>query len=142
LGVSTRPRRDRTIRDRPLYEQKEPFLVSALTLVVMVVAAYLIAIFAFAFMSKLASLVGGTWFDDAGIRGTIVFLHYLVITIGLTVPLFNRELDPGTRRFMLMLLTFITGYGACKFAGIVDPNIPFNYVYQHVMLPLQHSMGH
>ncbi len=128
--------------DRPLYEVRQPFLVSLLTLIAMMVAAYLIAIFAWAFMNKLSMQVGGTWFDDAGIRGTIVFVQLLVVVIGLVVPLFNRELDRQNRQFILMLLVFIVGYDACKFAGLADPNIPFNYFMLHVIQPLRHSIGH
>ncbi len=129
-------------RSRPLYEQRQPFLVTVLTLAVMAVAAYLAAIFAYAFMNKVASAVGGSFFDDPAIRGAIVFIQLMAVVIGLIVPLFNRELDQGSRQFLLMLLLFIVGYDACKFAGLVDPNIPFNYFLQHVIVPLQRSIGH
>jgi len=108
----------------------------------MAAAAYLVAIFAYAFMSRVSGMVGGGFFDDAGVRGSIIFIQLMAVVIGLVVPLFNRELEQQNRQFILMLLLFIVGYDACKFAGLVDPNIPFNYFVQHVIAPLQHSIGH
>jgi uncharacterized membrane protein YbjE (DUF340 family) len=136
------PKLKRRPRPQPLYEQRESWVFSVLTFLVSVVVAYLGAIFAYAAMNRIASIPTGEWLSDPTIHASFMFIQLAIVTVGLLVPLFNKEIDRQTRQFVLMLMVFLICYTALKASGIVDPNIPFNYFLEHVIAPLQRSIGH
>ena len=108
----------------------------------MIVIAYVAALFLYLIMAQVAAIPTGAMVEGTTLRESILFIQLTILTVLLIVPLFNKELDPQTRRFALLMVLFLVGYTMLKVSGLADPNIPFNMFWAHVILPLQRSIGH
>jgi FtsH-binding integral membrane protein len=126
---------------RPLYEARESFLFTLISLIASLVVAYLFAIFAYVFMNHIAS-IPATFVGEPALQGAFLFIMMAVVTILLIVPQFNSEIEAGTRRFLFIVLVFMIGYTTLKASGMYDPDWPFYYFIAHVITPLQKSINH
>jgi uncharacterized membrane protein len=127
-----------TPRPRPksLFESNQSPLVSLLTSLVTLVISYFVSVSLYLVVVKISDIPQGDVWND-GFKVAFQFVFIMIIVLGLLVPAFQKEFDPGLRTFSIFSAAMLVAYTVFRVAGL-DPDQPLRYLATHVADPIIH----
>ena len=123
-------------RQDPLYDEPREFwLITLIRTIVILIAAYFVAVFVNLFIERLAEIPHGEIWD--AVKGSFIFILVILSAAGISIPYWMREWDPMLRSFSMFASAMTIAYAVLDGSGFIDPELPMKWMMTHVVAPLR-----
>jgi FtsH-binding integral membrane protein len=111
-------------------------VVNFMTSIVTIVLAYVVSISLYLLVVRVSEIPQSDLWNE-GFKMAFQFVALAFLVLGLLIPTFQKEFDPGLRVFSLFTAILLVAYTVCRVVGI-DPNGPLRLLNSYVVDPLLH----
>jgi len=121
-------------------DDSQPFwLVSLVQSVLLAAVAYVVALFLELVLVRISQLPHGPlWTPE--FQGPFLFIMTVAVVVLLSIPYWMKEWDAGIRTFSMFSSAMLLAMAVFTQTGQFDPNAPLQYLTDHVLLPLKHTL--